>query len=1548
MFQSNKRIAIRSSANKSAKRVHSSYLTSPFGLGGGNVNTQLGFSGLNNIKDGMLDGIAPTNQQALFDIYKDIYYHDSIAGAAVDMMSTLPFSDWTLSGANEEQLEVFESNLDRLNMRALMPEMSVDFLVLGTFLATLVFKKKEKLFTDLIPQNISDCTVIPTPLYGTDPLIKMRIGDDMREFINSREPHIERLKERLSPDMLKAMHSPEVSLDPLTTLYVPRRSFTFNNTGTSLFHRLLPIYFLERILYRGTLTEATKRQRSILHVIGGDEDWEPTDTELKSLLALFQQADLDPIGAMIATRDDVSTSEIRCLAGSTIIHTDNGLIPIKDLVDHNPETMEPGTKVELTNTFVRSQIKDYGRVSYWWFHGKKPVFDMMTEDGLSTRATSNHRFVTLGKDCALQLVRTEDSKGKFIIKGTEFIPNTNYFGLSLKTPDTYMEPGDILLPTCVTPKLAYCLGILANNYIKKTEVSVINNDEGVLDQYEKFMGQIFNVKGFHRGVSSETVRVRHLEDRQLSATQTIYTSSISSEYLVYILDQLGLKTLEPNNTKEMPICIMQSDSRSQRSFLSGYLDGTKRRYDTKGCSFSFESASQQMSIDTHLVLSDLGILSTLTLNDEGASSVSLSWVNNQVPLLVEDLPYSIRCKKASSKDGTNYHLGVPGIFVVESLENRVISNEVGPNKEDGTWFNGDNETVFIPGDWKKHFKRFLYSPYPIKYPAHRNVLSYDKYLKGDFDEVLTLVKTISSIFYANLLKLFQRRYKFLEVKSVKPAGTEYVYDLTMNKNVAPLFLANSLISKNSGGDFWKWTDVIPETSNLKMQALGINEGFLCLAEGSLIHTEHGLIPIEDLIPIGGLTNRDKLKKNQMYPIHMYIKGISGYFRKVTHWWYRGFSKVYNTTTKSGYAIKTTNDHKVLTLGEDFKLIWVKVKHLRDDYLCLDTKGFSVDDGLTSFKLSDPVLIGDKQPTAPTRMTPDLAFILGKIMCKGVISEDAIILNYSDSNQFSITRQKDAFFKVFGITLKKGTTSSINSLKVENKQVIQWVLELLDLNKVPSSSCEPGSIPFTILGSQSECRLAFLAAFLESSGFVYVYDDEINVRFCIEPELINQIQVLLADLGIISSRKKKQPTFLNVTGHFGAKLYSKLKPWTDPSKVTNFNIPNEKKKQGFGIPLKVIQSFLTKRWLRTQVNEGELFMDADKQLVLIKQFGKRMQECLGQDFYIKKDFVLPYSEFDAGTYNDLLDILHELDSKAYKRLCILIKQRYFFDPVSSVKPAGKSHLYDLSMDKDAQPAFVSNGIVVHNSGDMSYGTMEVALSVFIEHMKAFREMVTHRVFYNKLFPLISVIHDFQSEQEAHPPNPYYRHKSKEQSAYKSPMLTTDMVQWDISDTSKLVIPTLNWHKALRPEADTEYLSVLETLTEKGVPVPLRMWAAAGGLSVDSLMTDLKEDEEIKAKIKELTGKDPDDDYDDDEFSFANLRGKGIKKQNILDRDFGDLSEVTSTTRTGKKKAVLNQTRANRKINDKIIKAAKGIAEEPNNIRRKRMTQKLMGKRNPYGV
>ena len=246
----------------------------------------------------------------LVDIYKDIYYYDVVAGTAVDLLSFLPFSDFTLRGVTAEQERPFMESLERLNIHTLLPEISVDYLVFGTFIGSLVFNQEKKIFVDIIPQNFKHCEVTDLPFYGVDPIINVDLPKETVSILQSNNPRVQQIIKNYGTGIVEKLLQGKLELDPLSTIYIPRRTMTCAE-GTSYFRRILPIYFMEKNLYRGSLVESIKRQRAILHITAGDLDWEPSPEDLKYISELFINADNDPLGAIVATRNGVSTNDIR-------------------------------------------------------------------------------------------------------------------------------------------------------------------------------------------------------------------------------------------------------------------------------------------------------------------------------------------------------------------------------------------------------------------------------------------------------------------------------------------------------------------------------------------------------------------------------------------------------------------------------------------------------------------------------------------------------------------------------------------------------------------------------------------------------------------------------------------------------------------------------------------------------------------------------------------------------------------------------------------------------------------------------------------------------------------------------------------------------------------------------------------------------------------------------------------------------------------------------------------------------------------------------------
>lgn len=272
-----------------------------------------GSATLGNYEKGILDGfVQVNNDKVVRQICRDIYYHDPIAGSAIDLQSEIPFSEFTLSGLpDQEMLKTYAKSVESLNVKMLLPELTREYQVDGAFVGFLNKDDESGAYTSIMPQNLDFCELTPLPIYGRDPLIDLIIPKDVKALYNKGDKRVKDAFDNYGDDLPKMMSKDRISLDPKDVLYIPRRTFSTNSIGMSILRRVLPVWIMEKALLRGSIDLAYRRQRSILQIVAGDEEWEPSNQELTTLVNMVIQADADPTGAVLATRPGINFNEIR-------------------------------------------------------------------------------------------------------------------------------------------------------------------------------------------------------------------------------------------------------------------------------------------------------------------------------------------------------------------------------------------------------------------------------------------------------------------------------------------------------------------------------------------------------------------------------------------------------------------------------------------------------------------------------------------------------------------------------------------------------------------------------------------------------------------------------------------------------------------------------------------------------------------------------------------------------------------------------------------------------------------------------------------------------------------------------------------------------------------------------------------------------------------------------------------------------------------------------------------------------------------------------------
>jgi len=254
----------------------------------------------------------PKDPAGINMLMRQIYIRDAIAGPAVDLYKELPWSDFELLGVDDpEQRKIYEDACSALDLLEWLPDLAGEFLVLGKIIATMLFNEKKGFWDHLIIHDADAVRITPIPIAGAEPKIDLRPTPAMRQFAGSQDPRDLDARQKLPKHLLQQiMQGGWIPLDPLNTIYLPRRATAIDAVGTSFFTRIINYWAFEKSILNATVVAAKRRAGGILHLSLGTEAWEPSREEMEDIAALFIQADEDPVGGIVATRTGVEANQL--------------------------------------------------------------------------------------------------------------------------------------------------------------------------------------------------------------------------------------------------------------------------------------------------------------------------------------------------------------------------------------------------------------------------------------------------------------------------------------------------------------------------------------------------------------------------------------------------------------------------------------------------------------------------------------------------------------------------------------------------------------------------------------------------------------------------------------------------------------------------------------------------------------------------------------------------------------------------------------------------------------------------------------------------------------------------------------------------------------------------------------------------------------------------------------------------------------------------------------------------------------------------------------
>lgn len=203
-----------------------------------------------------------------------------------------------------------------------------------------------------------------------------------------------------------------------------------------------------------------------------------------------------------------------------------------------------------------------------------------------------------------------------------------------------------------------------------------------------------------------------------------------------------------------------------------------------------------------------------------------------------------------------------------------------------------------------------------------------------------------------------------------------------------------------------------------------------------------------------------------------------------------------------------------------------------------------------------------------------------------------------------------------------------------------------------------------------------------------------------------------------------------------------------------------------------------------------------------------------------------------------------------------------------------------------------------SGDATYSNQDAARAFFMERAAQLRNLLTQKLFYNRIFSVLAQAHGFVKRSKAEldhriivksdfmglnrpeVQNTGYRYGSDNSITQRKSLGTPD---------SQLLVPTIKWNKDLVSSVNDQKMDMYDKIEERGIPVPLKFWAAAANIDVDSMMSEMDEDVHLRKRIaKWKQASEPSNVLDEAKLEFVkNLQN--LSKAN-LNRVHGSLDHL----------------------------------------------------------
>lgn len=441
-------------------------------------------------------------------------------------------------------------------------------------------------------------------------------------------------------------------------------------------------------------------------------------------------------------------------------------------------------------------------------------------------------------------------------------------------------------------------------------------------------------------------------------------------------------------------------------------------------------------------------------------------------------------------------------------------------------------------------------------------------------------------------------------------------------------------------------------------------GSKCITGDTRILTAQGYKKIEDIIKECGLpeySDKETIMEKRIPLINM-----NGKIEYSSHIMCNGKQDVLEIKTYSGYSIKCTKNHPLLTVGKNGNLEWKEAKDItNEDYICIFREKSVCGDYENLKNQQSHILDGlipeaihgfyEYPRTFPDFFDEDFALFVGYLIGDGMLGI---------KGQVGFTNiDKDILQNYFRIAEKYKLKITQKADKITYNFYSTYFQKFLELCDVACVKAQYKHIPKYLFTSPLSVKRTFLQGIFDTDGFA-CKDGKRKIGYCSSSyQLVRDAQLLLLNFGIIARIKKRHDKTFDTDN------------WV--LSITGKDADNFRKEIGFTCKRKQEAIDTTCEKFGKFNTNIDIIPNQDRNIDLDRTHG-----------LIRDKARSIYKKETRMTYSSLEMLKEFLINKEVS------KHTFFYDKIESVREIGQQLVYDVCMPETH--SFIANGIVNHNT------------------------------------------------------------------------------------------------------------------------------------------------------------------------------------------------------------------------------------------------------------